>query len=100
MDCSQPRVKSAKFALRFKVPGSISSRHPETSAAISPDSDALRGRQIQRLSRLHVEGAIPRIDITYCICAILAWRVRIGHHLLAQCSFTRLFSPVLCESEK
>ena len=68
--------------------------------SLLPDPHPLLRRQIQRLSRLHIERRVPRIDVSHRISTILRRRVRIHHHLLALRGFAHLRRIILAEGDE
>jgi hypothetical protein len=45
----------------------------------SPQPHPLRRREVQFLSRLHIEGLVPLIDVADGVGAVLAGGVAVGH---------------------
>lgn len=65
-----------------------------------PDAHAIARCQIESVSRLNVEGRVPRVDIPHRRCPVLVRGVPVGHHILAQRGIPLLRSPVSREGQK
>ena len=66
----------------------------------SPYLYAVWGSEVERLTRLHVEGGVPGVKVADGIGAELPGRVRVGKNLLAEGALALLAGVVLGEGEE
>ena len=62
--------------------------------------DAILGIEVERLSRFHVEGGVPGIDVSDRGRAVAAWGVAVDDHLLPQRLIPGLHPPALTETDE
>src|ERR1044071_2929219 len=66
----------------------------------SPNPHPFLRRQIQLLSRLHIERAIPRVEVARGVGSVFGRRVAVGDDPAAQRLGAHLASPHLCEGNE
>src|SRR5581483_9352800 len=73
----------------------------DVAGALSPDVHAIRGRQVQLISRLDVECSIPGVYVAHdSVDPKLGGAVRIREHLVAQPLIAAERVPALCPGEE
>ena len=80
--------RSRPFSAKRSCTAHVATSH---HAPASPDANAVRRREVERLARLHVERRVPGVEVAHGVGAVLGRRVAVGQRCCWRSAGSRIF---------